>query len=310
MRDVCVKPDEKGVPRFFLNGKPVFLNGLLDQGYWPDGLYTAPSDEALVYDIQTAKRLGYNLLRKHIKVEPMRWYYHCDRLGMLVWQDMPSGGGQYSTLVVSGPLVTGIHLRDGHYRLFSRQAAQGRDEYRAELDEMVRQLWNAPSLVTWVPFNEGWGQFDAVSAAKRVLTLDASRPIDHASGWHDQGAGDFKSLHVYFKPYRFRPDKKGRAVALTEFGGYNLRLAGHCLSDVDYGYKRFADKKALWEAYRRLYETEILPVISQGLSVAIYTQLSDVEDELNGVLTYDRKEIKLDADKLEALNQRLYDCAK
>ena len=305
MRKVEVRADRGGVKRLFLNGEPYFQSGLLDQGYWPDGLYTAPSDEALIYDIQTAKAMGFNLLRKHIKVEPMRWYYHCDRLGMLVWQDMPSGGGKYRFSTITLPLVAGIHRRDNHYRAFARASSQGRGEYMDELEEMVGQLFNAPSVVLWVPFNEGWGQFDSTLVMERLRALDPTRPVDPASGWHDQGAGELRSLHVYFKPFRFRRDRRGRALALSEFGGYNLRVDGHCFNQKDYGYRRLPDAAALWRDFSRLYEREVLPAVPRGLCASVYTQLSDVEDELNGLMTYDRRVVKLDADEVRELNERL-----
>lgn len=305
MRKMEVRADRGGVKRLFLNGEPYFQSGLLDQGYWPDGLYTAPSDEALIYDIQTAKAMGFNLLRKHIKVEPMRWYYHCDRLGMLVWQDMPSGGGKYRFSTITLPLVTGIHRRDNHYRAFARASSQGRGEYMDELEEMVGQLFNAPSVVLWVPFNEGWGQFDSTLVMERLRALDPTRPVDPASGWHDQGAGELRSLHVYFKPFRFRRDRRGRALALSEFGGYNLRVDGHCFNQKDYGYRRLPDAAALWRDFSRLYEREVLPAVPKGLCASVYTQLSDVEDELNGLMTYDRRVVKLDADEVRELNEQL-----
>lgn len=305
MRKVEVRADRGGVKRLFLNGEPYFHSGLLDQGYWPDGLYTAPSDEALIFDIQTAKSMGFNMLRKHIKVEPMRWYYHCDRLGMLVWQDMPSGGGKYRFSTITLPLVTGIHRRDNRYRAFARTSSQGRAEYMDELEEMVLQLFNAPSVALWVPFNEGWGQFDSTFVMERLRLLDPTRPVDPASGWHDQGAGDLRSLHVYFKPFRFRRDRRGRALALSEFGGYNLRVDGHCFNQKDYGYRRLPDAAALWRDFARLYEREVLPAVPRGLCAAVYTQLSDVEDELNGLMTYDRRVVKLDADDVRELNERL-----
>ena len=305
MRKMEVRADRGGVKRLFLNGEPYFQSGLLDQGYWPDGLYTAPSDEALIYDIQTAKAMGFNLLRKHIKVEPMRWYYHCDRLGMMVWQDMPSGGGKYRFSTITLPLVTGIHRRDNHYRAFARASSQGRGEYIDELEEMVGQLFNAPSVVLWVPFNEGWGQFDSTLVMERLRALDPTRPVDPASGWHDQGAGELRSLHVYFKPFRFRRDRRGRALALSEFGGYNLRVDGHCFNQKDYGYRRLPDAAALWRDFSRLYEREVLPAVPKGLCASVYTQLSDVEDELNGLMTYDRRVVKLDADEVRELNERL-----
>ena len=305
MRKCSVETDKDGVRRLFLNGKPYFHNGLLDQGYWPDGLYTAPSDEALIYDIQLMKRLGFNMLRKHIKIEPMRWYSHGDRLGMRVWQDMPSGGGRYNLLTISAPLITGIHLKDSHYRLFARTDPDGRDSFRQELEEMIRQLQNCPCIVLWVPFNEGWGQFDAKQITRLVRKLDPTRLIDHASGWHDQGVSDVRSLHVYFKPYRFRPDKKGRAVVLSEFGGYNLPVAGHTWNEKNFGYKGYQTPEALGEAVRKLYETQIIPARKAGLAADVYTQLSDVEDEVNGFVTYDRKEEKLPERLMQAIAREL-----
>ena len=294
-----------GHPCLLLNGQPYFHHGVLDQGYWPDGLYTAPSDEALIYDIQLMKRLGFNMLRKHIKIEPMRWYYHCDRLGMLVWQDMPSGGGRYNLLTISAPLITGIHLKDSHYRLFARTDPDSRDSFRQELEEMIRQLQNCPCIVLWVPFNEGWGQFDAKQITRLVRKLDPTRLIDHASGWHDQGVSNVRSLHVYFKPYRFRPDKKGRAVVLSEFGGYNLPVAGHTWNEKNFGYKGYQTPEALGEAVRKLYETQIIPARKAGLAADVYTQLSDVEDEVNGFVTYDRRVEKLPEALMQAIAREL-----
>lgn len=305
MRKFSVESDEKGVKRLFLNNKPYFHNGLLDQGYYSDGMYTAPSDEAMVFDIQTAKDMGFNMLRKHIKIEPLRWYYHCDRIGMLVWQDMINGGGDYRLGVVSSPLATGLHFKDNHYKWFVREDAEGRAQYYRELDEMISHLYNCVSIAMWVPFNEGWGQFDAKEAVRRILELDTTRTVDHASGWHDQFIGDFKSLHVYFKKYRFRRDKLGRAVILSEFGGYNYRVNGHSFNEKDFGYKRFETAEELLAAYKDLYENEISPAVKQGLCAAVYTQLTDVEDELNGLITYDRKVLKLPVDKVRQINSIL-----
>ncbi|MGM9591285.1 MAG: glycoside hydrolase family 2 protein [Oscillospiraceae bacterium] len=296
MRKFSVETDSKGVKRLFLNGRPYFHNGLLDQGYWSDGMYTAPSDEALIFDIQTAKDMGFNMLRKHIKVEPLRWYYHCDRLGMLVWQDMINGGGQYNPAVVSAPLVTGIHMSDKNHKLFARGDMEGRVEYETELNEMIELLYNCPCIAMWVPFNEGWGQFDAARIAEKIANADPTRTIDHASGWHDQKIGDTKSLHVYFKKYEFKPDKLGRAVLLSEFGGYNLRCAGHSFSEKDFGYKKFKSEKELIKALEELYGRQIKPAQEKGLAAAVYTQLSDVEDEVNGFITYDRKVVKISPD--------------
>ena len=309
LRSVCVKEDDKGIKRLHLNGKPFFHVGMLDQGYWPDGLYTAPSDEALIYDIQLAKDMGFNMLRKHIKIEPLRWYYHCDRLGMLVWQDMINGGRKgYNPLVIIAPLFTGLALKDSHYSWFKRQDAEGRAEYYAELDEMIRHLYNCPSIVMWVPFNEGWGQFDAAEAVRRIQALDTTRTIDHASGWHDQGIGDFKSLHVYFKPYKFSDDKKKRCEILTEFGGYSFPVEGHLFNtEKAFGYKKITSLDDLAAAYKKLYEDEIIPVKERGLSATVYTQVSDVEDEINGVVTYDRKVVKFNPAIMRAIHFQLQD---
>lgn len=293
MRKFSVEKDRSGKPRLFLNGRPYFHNGLLDQGYWPDGLYTAPTDEAMIFDIETAKAMGFNVLRKHIKVEPLRWYYHCDRLGMLVWQDMPCGGGRYDPVVVSAPLVTDIHLKDSAYLLFGRESKAGRGEFMTELRAMVQHLYNCPCIAMWVPFNEGWGQFDAARAVGVIHEIDTSRTVDHASGWHDQGIGETKSLHVYFRPYVFKPDRRGRAVILTEFGGYNCLVPGHSFNDRDFGYKRLGDADKLRAALKELYSQQIAPAYEQGLAAAIYTQVSDVEDELNGLITYDRQVVKI-----------------
>ena len=293
MRKFSVEKDSQGVKRLFLNGKPYFHNGLLDQGYWSDGMYTAPSDEAMIFDIQTAKDMGYNMLRKHIKIEPLRWYYHCDRLGMLVWQDMPNGGGEYNPVIISAPLVTGIHLNDKNYKRFGREELEGRAQYETELNSMIELLYNCPCIAMWVPFNEGWGQFDAKRIAEKIAKMDPTRTIDHASGWHDQKIGDTQSLHVYFKRYSFKPDKLGRAVLLSEFGGYNMMYKGHSFNDSDFGYKRLKSEKALQAALRKLYSEEIKPAYKQGLAAAVYTQLTDVEDEVNGLITYDRKVVKI-----------------
>lgn len=305
MRKFSVDMDDSGVKRLFLNNKPYFHDGLLDQGYYSDGMYTAPSDEAMIFDIQTAKDMGFNMLRKHIKIEPLRWYYHCDRIGMLVWQDMMNGGGSYRNMVITAPLVTGINLKDSHYKWFAREDEEGRRQYYRELEEMIRHLYNVVSIAMWVPFNEGWGQFDAGRAVQHILKLDTTRTIDHASGWHDQKIGDIKSLHVYFRKYHFRPDKLRRAVVLSEFGGYNYRVNGHTFGKKDFGYKRFDTAEELLKAYQDLYENEILPAKKEGLCAAVYTELTDVEDELNGLITYDRKVIKLPVEKIKEINERV-----
>ncbi len=306
MRKVEVCKDENGVPRIHLNGRPYFMHGVLDQGYWPDGLYTAPSDEALILDIQSMKDMGFNMLRKHIKVEPMRWYYHCDRLGMLVWQDMMNGGAEeYKFMTISAPLVTKMHRKDNQYAAFGREDEKGRNLYYKELKELVRQLRNVPSIVMWVPFNEGWGQFDAQKAVELIQKMDPDRLIDHASGWHDQGIGQLQSLHVYFTAYHFKPDRKGRAVVLSEYGGYNLMIPGHSWNKKNFGYRKLSDPAALLKAYEALMLEQILPAVEKGLSAAVYTQLSDVEDEVNGLWTYDRTVQKMPTAALRNINLQL-----
>ena len=301
LRKWSCTPDARGVLRFCLNDRPLLLNGLLDQGYWPDGLYTAPSDDALVYDIQLAKDMGFNMLRKHIKVECDRWYYHCDRLGMLVWQDMPCGGRRYDPLIVSTPLVTGWHLDDSWYPLFGRTNVTARKAFLNELRDMVTTLYNHPCITVWVPFNEGWGQFDSQTAVQVIRSVDKTRTIDPASGWHDQGFGDVRSLHVYFQKYRFQPDKLGRATLLSEFGGYVHRVEGHAIGGKSVGYKTCDAPLSLEYALQALYDEQIRPAIAQGLSAAVYTQLSDVEHELNGLVTYDRSIVKLPVQTLHKI---------
>ena len=305
MRSFAVRQDGDGLMRLFLNGRPYFHTGVLDQGYWPDGLYTAPSDAAMVNDIEQMKRMGFNMLRKHIKIEPLRWYYHCDRLGMLVWQDMPNGGGDYLPLTISAPLITGRHRDDHDYVRFAREDAAGRREFLQELEEMIEHLYNCPCIAMWVPFNEGWGQFDARETAERIRALDPTRTVDHASGWHDQGAGDVKSLHVYFRAYRHKQYSGSRAVVLSEFGGYNHRVNGHAYSKKDFGYRRYKTPEALCFAVQDLYIRQIIPAAARGLSAAVYTQLSDVEDELNGLMTYDRAVVKMDVQAMRDLNEAL-----
>ena len=305
MRKCSVEQDAAGIPRLFLNNDPYFQSGVLDQGHWPDGLYTAPSDEAMIYDISLMKSMGFNMLRKHIKIEPLRWYYHCDRLGMLVWQDMVNGGGIYRKDTITLPLVFGNAHNDGDYAYFAREEVRGREAYARELKQTVELLYNSPSVVLWVPFNEGWGQFDANKAVAQIRALDATRPIDHASGWHDQGGGDLKSLHVYYKPYRYTKDAKGRAVVLSEFGGYSQHIAGHSFSEKEFGYKRCKTADALMRDVEALYDQEVIPARMRGLSASVYTQLSDVEQETNGFVTYDRAVVKFDEARMRAINERL-----
>ena len=298
MRSFSVEPDEKGIPRFCLNHQPYFLHGLLDQGYWSDGLMTAPCDEAFLFDINLAKDMGFNMLRKHIKVEPLRWYYHCDRLGMIVWQDMVSGGTTYHMpLVCYMPTLfphMSAHTRDHHYRLFSRADQEGRAAWERECLDTMEHLHSVPSLAVWVPFNEGWGQFDAARIAALVKEKDPTRPVDHASGWFDQKGGDFRSIHNYFRPLKVKLDGK-RAFVISEYGGYACHIPEHSSVDRVYGYRKYATPKELSDAYRELIEKHLLPLKDSGLSAAVYTQLSDVEEEVNGLVTYDRRVVKINS---------------
>jgi glycosyl hydrolase family 2 len=297
MRSFGVGPDEHGVPRLLLNGAPYLHVGVLDQGYWPDGLLTAPSDDAMVHDIATMKRLGFTVLRKHIKVEPLRWYAHCDRLGMLVWQDMVNGGGRYRTAAVTWPGRVPVRLDDTTARdWMGRGDHDGKAVFLEELRRTVEHLRNVASLAVWVPFNEGWGQFDARAVAEQVRALDPSRVVDHASGWHDQGGGDLRSLHVYGRRFRAPRRRANRALVLSEYGGHSLRVEGHVWDDEkDFGYGRERTPDDLAAAFTRLHR-ELAADVPRGLSGTVYTQLSDVEDELNGLLTYDREVLKIGAD--------------
>ncbi len=307
MRSFAIGADAHGRTRLLLNGEPYLHAGLLDQGYWPDGLYTAPSDEALVFDIQLAKDMGFTMLRKHIKIEPLRWYHHCDRLGMLVWQDMVSGGSTYSRLVTQAPAAIPLQLDDAPDARFGRADAAGRAEFLRETDETVALLRSVPSIAVWVPFNEGWGQFDALQVAEHVRQLDPTRLVDHASGWHDQGGGDFASRHVYFRRYHLsRADiRDRRAAVLSEYGGYSWRVPGHNYSDEEYGYRKFDDGVAFRHAFLELQDRQVGPAIDQGLSAFVYTQLADVEQETNGLVTYDRRVTKIDPALVHASNTRL-----
>lgn len=296
MRSFTIEKDKKGIPRFCLNHKSYFLNGLLDQGYWPDGLMTAPCDEAFVYDIELAKKTGFNMIRKHIKIEPLRWYYHCDRLGMIVWQDMVNGGTTYNMLwacyMPTGLPFLGRVIKDNLYGIFARKSEEGRRLWEEECKATVEHLYNVPSISTWVPFNEAWGQFDAARVAEDVKTQDPTRTVDHASGWFDQKAGDFNSVHNYFRKLKVEKDEK-RAFVISEYGGYACHIAGHSSVERIFGYKKFDTLKDVSKAYHELYEGQVLPLVEKGLSGVVYTQLSDVEEEVNGLVTYDRKVVKI-----------------
>lgn len=297
-RTVEVKKDAAGVPRVHLNGAPYFVRGVLDQGYWPDGLLTAPSDDALVYDVEAMKSAGFNTLRKHIKIESERWYYHCDRLGMLVWQDCVSGGSAYSPWHTSQkPTLFSFtwnrfdDTTPEHHQALSAGNKGYCKEWTETCQEMVKLLDGHPSIGIWALFNEGWGQFDARAATEAVRALDATRPIDATSGWYDQGCGDFLSIHNYFRPLRagWHGKQRGnRAAVISEFGGLAQMTSGHTSLDHSYGYGDFSTVKDWRAAVKKLLaEVESLQV--EGLAGYVYTQVSDVEEEVNGLLTYDRK---------------------
>lgn len=283
-------------PQICLNGEVQFQNGVLDQGYWPESLYTPPSDAAMIFDIQEMKKTGFNMVRKHLKIEPQRWYYHCDRLGIVIWQDMVNGGSYYKHWFVTyGATLLSwlrIPMRDVYPRLLSREAKAGRLEFIREMKETIRLLGNHPSIAAWVIFNEGWGQFQTEDMTRIVRRLDPNRLIDQASGWFDQGGGDFSSLHNYFFKLFIRPERE-RASVLSEFGGYSYREPGHCAKEKLYGYGICKNKKDLEKRFLERW-SGVRNLIPQGLSASIYTQWTDVEEEVNGVFTYDREVRKIE----------------
>ena len=309
LRKWSCAPDAHGVLRFCLNDKPLLLNGLLDQGYWPEGLYTPPSDAAVERELSEVKALGFNLLRKHAKIEPQRWYYHCDRLGLIVWQDMVNGGSAYNLWFVTyltnvlQPLLRRFPDGKAAYSLLSRAKPVGREEYAHELADTVQALRCHPCIACWVPFNEGWGQFDAGKAVQALRALDGTRLVDEASGWFDQGGGDVHSLHNYFYPLRIRPQK--RTVALSEYGGIAWPMPGHEPPHKTYGYGTAKDRQELTARYKKLQLKTVLPQLEKGLSALVYTQLTDVEDEVNGLFTYDRAAVKPDANAVRSVNAAL-----
>jgi hypothetical protein len=293
MRTVEVRKDSAGVERIFLNGSPKFMIGPPDQGWWPDGLYTAPTDEASRYDIEMLKKMGFNMCRKHVKVEPERWYYWCDKLGLMVWQDMPSAMSKSHPTAVKREAPVDAE--------FTLQEDAG---FRAELRAMIEHLRSFPSIVAWVPFNEGWGQHKTDDILRMVKQMDPSRLIDGPSGWEDRNYGDMKDMHKYPGPdmYAVIP---GRASVLGEFGGLGWPIEDHLWgSKRNWGYRGYKDQNGLNAAYEDAVN-KLEPLIRDGLSAAVYTQTTDVEGEVNGLMTYDRKVIKFDPAKLSAIHTRL-----
>ncbi len=307
MRKFSIGKDKKGLPRMMLNNEPYFQRGLLDQGYWCDGILTPPTDEAMIFDIQSMKDLGFNMLRKHIKVEPARWYYHCDRLGMIVWQDMVSGIDKLNLILVGAlPNIKLTKIKDSHYNLFGRKDKSYRDAFEKELYEVIDTLYNCPSIGCWVPFNEGWGQFDAKRIGSEIKAYDSSRIVDHASGWHDQKGGELNSMHRYIFPVTL-PKMDGRPFALTEFGGLSYIIPEHAYNaSKSFGYNvNYKSSEKVTEAYKKLHEEQVIPLVEKGLCATVYTQVSDVEFEINGMFTYDREILKIDAETVKEINRKL-----
>jgi beta-galactosidase/beta-glucuronidase len=307
MRKFNIVKDGNGYPRIALNNHPLFMYGPLDQGYWPDGLYTAPTDEALLFDIEFTRRLGCNLIRKHIKVEPLRWYYHCDRLGMIVWQDMPNGGRPVDDLTSTLAMWAGLPRNDRLFlKSFGREDEEVRAQYRRDLQGMIDHLYSVPSIALWVVFNEGWGQFDSRRISNWVKEYDLTRPVDATSGWFDHGGGDFLSRHQYVLKLRKPVKRDRRSFILSEFGGYSQLIPGHAWdTQKKFGYRFYDSKEALTEAYVHLLEEELRPLIAKGLDAAVYTETTDVEIEINGFLTYDREVEKMDTTRIAAIHKSL-----
>ncbi|QOR75757.1 MAG: beta-galactosidase [Thermoflavifilum sp.] len=291
MRNIAVTRDATGNYRIVLNHRFLFQLGFLDQGWWPDGLYTPPTDSAIRFDLQQVKQFGYNLLRKHVKVEPQRWYYWCDRMGILVWQDMPSGDLQEQRRNDNGEII---------------RTAQSALDFREELKTMIDQHFNHPSIIMWVPFNEGWGQFQTLAIDNWVKKYDPTRLVDGASGWFDfVGAGDVEDMHKYPGPGIPEDKHDHRARVLGEYGGLGLPIEGHTWQPrQNWGYVTYKDTAELRQAYLHLVN-QLPTLIRQGLSAAVYTQLTDVEVEVNGFMTYDRKVMKLMSPETVEANRRV-----
>lgn len=293
MRKISKKRDQHGIVRMQLNNKDYFQFGPLDQGWWPDGLYTAPSDQALKYDIEKTKELGFNTIRKHVKVEPARWYTHCDELGILVWQDMPNGD--------AAPIWQNTTYFDGNEL---QRSAESEEIYRKEWKEIMDYLYSYPSIVVWVPFNEAWGQFKTVEITQWTQSYDPSRLINSASGGNHFQTGDILDLHNYPDPEMYLYDAN-RVNVLGEYGGIGLPVEGHLWkTDNNWGYVKFKNSKQTTDQYTA-YAKELMELIKSGFSAAIYTQTTDVEGEVNGFMTYDRKVDKMDIEKVRSINQEV-----
>jgi beta-galactosidase/beta-glucuronidase len=293
MRKVSTKRDKNGIVRLELNNKPCFQFGPLDQGWWPDGLYTAPTDEALKYDLQKTKDFGFNIIRKHVKVEPARWYTHCDQLGILVWQDMPSGD--------RSPQWQNHNYFNGNEM---KRSAESEANYRKEWKEIMDYLYSNPCIVTWVPFNEAWGQFKTQEIVEWTKTYDPSRLVNPASGGNHYPVGDMLDLHNYPGPDMYLYDGQ-RPTVLGEYGGIGLALEGHLWNaDKNWGYVQFKNSKEVTDEYVK-YGEALLKMIKSGFSAGVYTQTTDVEGEINGLMTYDRKVVKIDEQRVREINRKI-----
>lgn len=293
MRKVSMKRDDNGVMRIQLNNEDCFHFGPLDQGWWPDGLYTAPTDEALLYDIQKTKDFGFNMIRKHVKVEPARWYTHCDRLGILVWQDMPNGD--------RGPQWQPQKYFAGTEAI---RSAESEANFRKEWKDIMDYLYSYPSIVTWVPFNEAWGQFKTAEISEWTKAYDPSRLVNPASGGNHYRTGDMLDMHHYPGPRIIITDPE-RVNVLGEYGGIGLPLEGHLWqTDKNWGYVQFKTPKEVTDKYIE-YAEQLKKMLVTTYSGAVYTQTTDVEGEVNGLITYDRKEIKIEEDRLKKINQEI-----
>ena len=299
MRKYSIKKDDKGITRFQLNNRNIFHFGPLDQGWWPDGLYTAPTDEALVYDIKKTKDFGYNMIRKHVKVEPARWYTHCDKIGMIVWQDMPNGD--------RGPKWQMHQYFTGDEVTHSEESEAN---FRREWKEIIDLLYSNPCVGVWVPFNEAWGQFKTPEIVKWTKEYDPSRLVNPASGGNHYTCGDILDLHNYPRPNLYLYDPM-RATVLGEYGGIGLVLKDHLwvVDNKNWGYVKFNSADEVTAEYIK-YAEELLDLVSKGFSGAVYTQTTDVEVEVNGLMTYDRKVIKVNEEKIREINQKVCNSLK
>ena len=294
--------EKNGKPLICLNSKPIFLHGLLDQGYFSDGIFTPATPEEYKRDILSMKELGFNLLRKHIKVEPDIFYYYCDLYGMTVMQDMINNG-DYSFIRDTALPTIGFQSRND--KNLHRDKAT-RKAFEDGMVSTVNALREYPSIIAWTVFNEGWGQFCSQEMYKKIKALDSTRIVDTASGWFSGAESDVESKHVYFKPFKVKK-KYDRPLFLSEFGGYACRIDGHIFNpDNEYGYKSFKTAKEMEDAFVALYKNEIIPAIKKGLCGTVYTQVSDVEDETNGLLTYDRRVCKVDKKRIKELSDEIY----